>query len=271
MQRPFITRAPTTAELTLLRKFLGSYRDGSGNNRETNGTSRADSRQIERCFAELLYGKTTESKSFYDFALEFSESGTIVVRAASVKSKEIKNLRDFADASKRPAMRAHFEISNSSAKDWKLCHEKGLTEVMFRDHQNAAAFGEVILQRQNTERVTSEKNYIKAAGPAARVFMPEQCVFISVLYSPMVNNERMWLVSTYPVLLPPPVEWAFRGNCIVGRDAAGGIVYEWYALSGSQFKYYPLLSARLHGTNLFEVPIPALESLRAKSARFFGD
>ena len=75
MERAFLTRSPKPAELSLLKKFLGSYRDGSGNNREDDGTARADSRQIERCFSELLHGRTTENKSFYDFVVESNESG----------------------------------------------------------------------------------------------------------------------------------------------------------------------------------------------------
>jgi hypothetical protein len=73
MQRAFFTRSPTASELSLLKKFLACYRDGTGNHRELDGSSRADSRQIERCLAELLHGKTTENKSYYDFVLEFNE------------------------------------------------------------------------------------------------------------------------------------------------------------------------------------------------------
>lgn len=87
MERAFLTRPPTAGELALLQKFLATYRDGTGGNRESDGSSRADSRQIERCFAELLHGRTTESKAFYDFVVESNESGGIAVRGASIKSK----------------------------------------------------------------------------------------------------------------------------------------------------------------------------------------
>jgi len=49
------------------------------------------------------------------------------------------------------------------------------------------------------------------------------------------------------------------------------VLYEWYALSGSQFKYYPKLASRLNGTELFTIPRPTTESLRAKATRLFGD
>lgn len=269
MQRAFLTRPPTPAELTLLRKFLATYRDGTGGNREVDGSSRADSRQIERCFAELLYGRTTENKHFYDFVVEFNESGGIAVRGASIKSKEITKLRQYPH--QQATMRAHLEISNSAAKDWALCHEHGLTEDMFRAGQRAADFGEIILMRQTQERQASEAAYLAEQAGANKWFVAPECVFISVLYSPVHTSERSWLISAFSVLLPQPVQWQFSGRALVGRDAEGGKLYEWYALSGSQFKYYPKLSSRLNGTDLFEVPRPTVENLRAKAARLFGD
>lgn len=270
MQRAFLTRQPNSAELALLKKFLASYRDGSGNYREADGSSRADSRQIERCFAELLHGRTTESKAFYDFVVEFNESGGIAVRGASIKSKEIKLLNDYPKHSE--TMRAYLEISNASAKDWALCRAHGLTEKHFLAGKRANEFGEVILLRQQQERLASEKAYLQSTGASGtKWFVPADCVFISVLYSPPAHNERNFLVSAFSVLLPPPVSWTFEGRHIIGRDADGSNVYEWYALSGSQFKYFPKLSTRLNGTSLFTVPRPAVETLRAKAARLFGD
>ena len=121
-----------------LVKYLSTYRDGSGNIRESDPdkTTRPDSRQIERCFAELFGVKPPESKSYYDFAVEINKGGGIVVSAASVKSKEAENVRDFRDVKKRKKLRAYLEIANASAKDWKLCHQLGLTEDHFRAHKH---------------------------------------------------------------------------------------------------------------------------------------
>jgi hypothetical protein len=267
MERAFLTRAPKAAELTLLKKFLATYRDGTGGNRESDGSSRADSRQIERCFAELLHGRTTESKAFYDFVVESNESGGIAVRGASIKSKQMAKLQDYAK--QKAAMRSYLELSNSSAKDWALCKDYGLTEADFAAHMHPDKFGEVILTRQQQERQTSELAYI--TGQPSKTFFSKDCIFISVLYSPPVKGERSWLVSTFPVQLPTPAVWFFAGKALVGKDADGVNLYEWYALSGSQFKYYPKLTSRLNGTELFEVPKPTVETLRAKASRLFGD
>jgi hypothetical protein len=267
MERAFLTRPPTATELALLKKFLATYRDGTGGNRERDGSSRADSRQIERCFAELLHGRTTESKAFYDFVVESNESGGIAVRGASIKSKQVTKLRDYAK--QKAAMRSYLELSNSSAKDWALCKDYGLTEADFTAHKHPKKFGEVILTRQQQERQASEFAY--TAGQHNKSFVSKDCVFISVLYSPEAKGERSWLISTFPVHLPEPVTWAFANKALVGKDADGANLYEWYALSGSQFKYYPKLISRLNGTELFEVPKPTVETLRAKAARLFGD
>jgi hypothetical protein len=267
MERAFLTRPPTAGELTLLKKFLATYRDGSGGNRESDGSSRADSRQIERCFAELLYGRTTESKSFYDFVVESNESGGIAVRGASIKSKQLAKLRDYAK--QKASIRSYLELSNSSAKDWALCKDYGLTEADFHAHIHPEKFGEVILTRQQQERHASEQAYI--AGYSNKTFVLKDCIFISVLYSQAMKGERSWLVSTFPAQLPKPHKWVFAGKALVGKEADGANLYEWYALSGSQFKYYPKLSSRLNGTELFDVPKPTVETLRAKAARLFGD
>ncbi len=270
MEKAFITRAPTQSELVLFGKYLGSYRDGSGNNREIDGSSRADSRQIERCFAELLDGTTTENKAFYDFVIESNESGSIAVRGASVKSKELSKLLSYKKETERRNLRAHLEISNSSSKDWELCREYGLTEEDFREGRHAEKFGEVILERQKIDRMTSEKAYIAAARNSSKVFVAKDSVFISIMYSPLDRDERSWLVSSFSINLPQPKKWIAKGKRIFGLDEDDGTLYEWYALGGSQFKYYPKIEKRLHGTDLFQLPKPATEPLRAKANRLFG-
>lgn len=269
MQRAFFTRSPTASELSLLKKFLACYRDGTGNHREEDGSSRADSRQIERCLAELLHGKTTENKSYYDFVLEFNEGGGIAVRGASIKSKEITHLRKYSNTDNN--LRAHLEISNSSAKDWQACFERGLNEENFRQHQYPDEFGSIILDRQNKERILSQKNYLsKLQSDGEKWFEEKECVFISVLYSPLEKGERVYLVSAFSILLPKPAFWKFNRLRLVGLDEDGSVIYEWYALSGSQFKYYPKITKRMNGTDLFVLPRPALEDLRAKASRLFG-
>ena len=56
MLQPFLSADPTPDQMRALMKYLSTYRDGSGNIREDDPdkTTRADSRQIERCFAESL-------------------------------------------------------------------------------------------------------------------------------------------------------------------------------------------------------------------------
>lgn len=274
MSQPFLSANPTVGQMRALVKYLSTYRDGSGNIREDDPdkSTRADSRQIERCFAELFGVKPPESKSYYDFAVEINKGGGVVVSAASVKSKELERIRDFRDAKKRKTLRGYLEIANASAKDWKLCREMGLSEDNFRGHEFASEFGEAILQRQSDERTSAETKIQKQRkNTANRLVDANASVFLSVMYSPMDKNyQREYLVSSYPIILPKPARWEFRSKALVGFDEHDGVVYEWYALSGSQFKYYPLITSRSYGSNLFQLLKPAQESLNQKSVRMFG-
>lgn len=274
MSQPFLSADPSPDQMRALVKYLSTYRDGSGNIREDDPdkSTRADSRQIERCFAELFGVKPPESKSYYDFAVEINKDGGVVVSAASVKSKEIEKIRDFRDPKKKKTLRAYLEIANASAKDWKLCREMGLSEDNFRAHKFAAKFGVVILQRQADERAVAEGKIQKQRkNSAIHVVDANASVFLSVIYSPMDKDfQREYLVSSYPIILPKPARWEFRGKALIGFDEHDGVLYEWYALSGSQFKYYPLIGSRKYGSNLFQLLKPAQESLHQKSVRMFG-
>lgn len=274
MSQPFLSANPTPDQMRALVKYLSTYRDGSGNIREDDPdkSTRADSRQIERCLAELFGVKPPESKSYYDFAVEINKDGGVVISAASVKSKEADNLRDFRNPSKRKTLRAYLEIANANAKDWRLCHDIGLTEADFREHKHAAKFGEAILQRQTDERAAAEAKFQKLRKHSAlRVVDDKASVFLSVMYSPMDKDyQRDYLVSSYPIILPAPARWEFRSRALVGFDKDDGVLFEWYALSGSQFKYYPLIDNRTYGSGLFQLLKPAQESLHQKAVRMFG-
>jgi hypothetical protein len=274
MSQPFLSADPTPDQMRALVKYLSTYRDGSGNLREDDPdkSTRADSRQIERCFAELFGVRPPESKSYYDFAVEINQGGGVVISAASVKSKEAENLRDFSDPGKRKKLRAYLEIANANAKDWKHCRDMGLNEDDFRAHRHPQQFGAAILERQANERAAAEAKIQKQRKHAAlRAVDAEASVFLSVMYSPMNKDfQRDYLASSYPIILPEPARWEFRSKALVGFDDDGGVLYEWYALSGSQFKYYPLLGHRKYGSKLFQLLKPAQESLHQKSVRMFG-
>jgi hypothetical protein len=201
-----------------------------------------------------------------------NKGGGVVISAASVKSKEVEHIRDFKSPSKRKNLRAYLEISNAHSKDWKLCQEMGLNEDDFRNHRYAKRFGAAILQRQADERATAEAKIQKQRKHAAvRTVDANASVFLAVMYSPMDKAfQRDYLVSSYPIVLPEPTRWEFRSKALVGFDERDEVVYEWYALSGSQFKYYPLISDRLYGTNLFQLLRPAQQSLHQRAVEMFG-
>ena len=275
MTQPFLNADPTADQLRALVKYLSTFRDGSGNIREDDPekSTRADSRQIERCLAELFGVKPPESKSYYDFAVEINKGGGVVVSAASVKSKELDKLRDFREPKARKKLRAYLEIANAYAKDWKLCGEMGLNHEHFVQHKHASKFGDAILRRQADERALAEAKIQKQRKHSAhRLVDVNASVFLSVMYSPMDKDyQRDYLVSSYPIILPSPVSWEFRSErALAGIDKHGGVLYEWYALSGSQFKYYPLITDRKYGSGLFQLLKPVQESLHQRAEKMFG-
>ncbi|MBV5331973.1 hypothetical protein JZU69_06400, partial [bacterium] len=141
----------------------------------------------------------------------------------------------------------------------------------FRDGQQAEVFGQAVLDRQRIERQTSQVTYLNSIPGANKSFIENDCVYISLLYSPMVHGERSYLVSRFHAVLPEPAAWSFKGKRLVGKDANGNVLYEWYGLSGGQLKYYPKIADRLHGTELFTLADfkPAIEKLGAKVDRMF--
>lgn len=278
-------KTPTDAEVKLLAKYLGTFRDGSGNYPEEDGTTRADYKQIEVSFAELLGGKAFGNKKYYDFCVSENDSGGITVRGASIKSKEIQDIEGYPK--KVPDLRSHMEISNSSAADWKLCAERGLTKQDWIGNKDSSAkerkdfatkFGELILDRQSIQRKKHEEEYIK--GGHAKKFSHEHSIFISLLYTPPLGkrSERKYLVASFPIFLPKPDRWEFRApkskksenSTLVGYDKNNDVLYEWFALSGSQFKYYPKLKDAIYCTNVFELPKPATTTLQQKALNLFG-
>lgn len=273
----FFNKQPTKGEVDLLAKYLGTFRDGTGNYIEEDGTTRADYKQIEVCFAELLGGKAFGNKKYYDFCVSENDDGGITVRGASIKSKEKADLADYGKP--KSDVRSYFEISNSSAADWNLCREKGLTEQDWLDQQKAEAFGEVILERQDIQRKRHQDEYLKSG--LAKHFAESDSIFISLLYTKPLGpkQERKYLFASYPIHLPKPAEWRFRAPkpnaksqnpTLLGLDAKGNVIYEWFALSGSQFKYYPRLADAKYKTDLISIPKPAHTTLHEKAKLLFG-
>jgi hypothetical protein len=148
----------------------------------------------------------------------------------------------------------------------------GLHQGHFKDHKHPEKFGEAILLRQVQERGLAEAKIQKQRKhTASRTVDPDASVFLSVMYSRMDKHfQRDYLVSSFPIVLPQPRSWEFRSKALVGLDDSGGVLYEWYALSGSQFKYYPLVTSRRYGSKLFQLMKPAQESLHQKAVRMFG-
>ena len=66
LKTPLINRAPTPDETKLLMLAMSTYRDGTGQEREKDGSTRPGWRDFERIFAEILGGSAPENKDVFD-------------------------------------------------------------------------------------------------------------------------------------------------------------------------------------------------------------
>src|SRR2546430_1579204 len=84
----YATRPPTLREDQTLRLLLSTYRDGTGNQRERDKSTRANWREMERCVAELLTGVGGEDKNIFDIVAHDDARNTVAY-GFSVKSKQL--------------------------------------------------------------------------------------------------------------------------------------------------------------------------------------
>ena len=123
----YATHNASEQELTLFTALLSIYRDGSGAERESDGSTRANWRQIERCVADLVGAQTSE-----DIAYGYS-----------VKSKQLST-REFSRLVN--GGRVYMEISNSPAKFWaEIESSYGLNEDSFRNQQEPEKIGNKVI------------------------------------------------------------------------------------------------------------------------------
>lgn len=138
----FATRNPTTAETKTIRALLSSFRDGTGNQRETDGTTRANWREIERCISEAVLGPANENKHIFD-VIAPDDANTTTFYGLSIKSKQLSKTT-FASLS--ATGRVYMEIANSPAKFWgDIGGAHGHTEADFTGMRHAAEMRNSVL------------------------------------------------------------------------------------------------------------------------------
>lgn len=255
MTLPFTTRNPSAVETEAIRLMLSSFRDGSGAERDPDGHTRPNWRQIERVFSELFTGEPPpESKSIFDL-IAYSLDNPINAYGISVKSKQLscKNFDDLESGS-----RVYMELANSPAKLFDVLNtDLGFTEANFRAYERPKEVGECVLRTINKWHYEGKKLF-EDENPTKQLDL-HSSIYLCVTYRKQKNKEaRKYQIHSFPLQFEKVGRWAYSGRALRGYDAnyPTQVIFDWYGLSGGQLKFYPRAVDALYSSPVFELETP---------------
>lgn len=234
MQLPFVTKKPTRKDVEHLRLLLSVFRDGSGEEKDRWGRTRAGWKQIERIIAEMLNGVALEQKAVYDIVLR--TSGVDKAIGISMKTKSLSRNRFEALAADG---RVHMELTNAHAQLWKDLKARGLNESNFHPKASDIAphIGESLL---STVQGWFSEFSLKDNGEAVS-FNLDKGKFLVISYTDAsMAQDTFYQVHSFPLRFPEGVIWKFHSEkCLRGYDPhhPEEVLFEWYGLSRGQLKY----------------------------------
>ena len=268
MSVPFVTRPPSAREVERIRLTMSVFCDGSGQEMESDGSTRPGWRDIERAFACALGGAGPENKAVFDVIVPSSrERG--VDYGLSIKSKTLSRRTALGDLEVEG--RVYMELTNSPAKLWAPLEDRGFTETHFRNQQNPADIGNIVM-----ETVQSWHHEARQRHPLAfpnRVLNLSQSVYVTVsMDDPRPGRRRQYQIHSFSLAFPRDIMWSYRSaRCLRGTDPAfpDEPLVDWYALSGGQLKYYPRASACLFRSAVFELARPPRALISERAAAYW--
>lgn len=267
----FATRAATADELNHLRALLSTFRDGSGNQKESDGTTRASWREIERCIAELVSGPASENKHIFD-VLAQDQLTDDVFYGLSIKSKQLtkKNFSTLGTTG-----RLHMEIANSPAKFWKEIHEKyGYSERHFQEQKHASDIGECVLHTVQSWHEEGKITF-ELSHPGKTLDI-DHSKYLCVSYSDSkIPSDRLYQVHSFSLKFPAGIIWKYTSDRrLRGFDPRHPTeaLFDWYGSSGGQLKYYPrAIYAENSSPAFYLLSPPDGMSLTEKAKVYFPD
>lgn len=264
----YATQNATGDELKLFQALLSIYRDGSGAEREKDGSTRANWRQIERCVADLLNSTTSEDKNIFDVIAK-DQSNSRVSYGYSVKSKQL-SAKAFSSLSS--GGRVYMEIANSPALFWdEIRHRHNLTESAFRAKTNPQQIGDTLVATVTKWHKAGKRDF-ESANPGCRLELSISNYFC-LSYSENENpNNREYQVHIFPLEYPNNIVWQYSSDkCLRGFDPnhATEPLLDWYGLSGGQLKYYPKTTYARYKSPVFKLLAPPQKSAREKVEIYF--
>lgn len=265
----FADRAPTLAEMNLFRLMLSTFRDGSGNEMEVDGSTRPNWRELERCVAALVNASTNENKCIFDVFAK-SENASNNYYGFSIKSKELSQNK-FNKLSN--SGRVYMEISNAPAKFFAAIQQKlNLTENDFRSMNNASEMGNCVIELVEKWYLEGKTDF-EAAHPG-NILDLENSIYFCLSYSKnSQSKDRLFQVHAFKLGYPKDLIWRFKSDrCLSGYDAnhQDEVVVDWYGLSGGQLKFYPRANSAIFSSPVFSLLSPKNTiSLKNKALNYF--
>jgi transcriptional regulator with XRE-family HTH domain len=236
-------RIPTQRDVEKLRLILSIFQDGTGQLKRGN-TTLPGWRDFERGAAVVFDGEASEGKQILDIVFR-TRTAEGKYYGVSCKMKQIK-VND--------AERAYIELSNASKSFWRELEKRGLERSTYRQHP--LEVGQIIINL-----VREWHKFIKIPG-IGRVEIDRSKSFYLILS--WDESTGLYQLHQLPLELPDPasLRWEFppnvRGeqNRLVGYEESGRL-FEWYAESGGQLKYYPRFSTAVWKSDAFRLePLP---------------
>lgn len=207
---------------------------------EQNAQTLPGWRDFERAVALAFNGEAVESKWIYDVLLPDPKRDGIQFGVSCKMRKELKK-------ASRENGRSTIELSNAAGEFWDTVKaDTGLNEGNYS--QRPEAVGKAII---NLVESWHEKVDIKASGNVDS----SGSFFISLQWDETHGNYQLF---QFPIDLPDPtrIDWRVVGRRLVGEDQQG-VIFEWYAHSGGQLKYYPLVDQATWQSDVFQLePLP---------------
>ena len=139
--------------------------------------------------------------------------------------------------------RATIELSNAAGSFWDAVKANtGLNEDNYALNPGAVGQSVIHLVESWHERVDIEQSgNVDSLGS----------FFLNLQWNPTSGDYQLF---QFPIDLPDPsnIAWRVESRRLVGNDQSGQI-FQWYAHSGGQLKYYPLVEQASWHSDIFRL------------------
>ena len=268
MPNAFIHRNPTADEVERIRLSISSFQDGSGQEKDADGTTRAGWRDLERVIAEILGGEGGENKDVFDVIVPSADDGNTAF-GLSLKSTELRRSTAIQDLA--TTGRVYMELCNSPAKLWVPLKQKhGVTEAEFSGQRHAKKVGDSVLETVHTWHAETKARYDSLGK---RKLDLSRSVYLVISYSPQrAGRPRRYQIHAFNLDYAKEIQWKYISDrCLRGFDPdhPDEVLFDWYGLSGGQLKYYPRATTAVHLSPPFELEQPRGVSIAEKCSRYW--